>query len=257
MSARCSVATRSTATFSRARSASPAAICAANTSAMRPSASDSSGWLTVATKSWRRSATTQPSALVRPGRAGISTVGIASSLRERGGVQRPGAAEREQREVARVVAAREAHHADRAGHLVVGDADDRRRGRGRVEAERRADLLDERGADRIERDGVLDREQPVGIEAAEDDVGVGDRHAPAAAAVADRPRRRRPRSPGRRAASPKRRPKRSSRRRRRSCGRRPSARGSASRTRARGRSRPSACRRGRARRRSTFRPCRR
>ena len=79
MSARCSVATRSTATFSRARSASPAAICAANTSAMRPSASDSSGWLTVATKSWRRSATTQPSALVRPGRAGISTVGIASS----------------------------------------------------------------------------------------------------------------------------------------------------------------------------------
>ena len=69
-------------------------------------------------------------------------------LRQRRRVQRPGAAEGEQREVARIVAARQAHHADRAGHLVVGDADDRRRRGGRVEAERRADVLEQRGADR-------------------------------------------------------------------------------------------------------------
>ena len=39
----------------------------------------SSGTLRVLTKSWRRSATRQPSALVRPGRAGTSTSGMPSS----------------------------------------------------------------------------------------------------------------------------------------------------------------------------------
>ena len=110
--------------------------------------------------------------------------------RQRRGVQRPGAAEGEEREVARVVAARQAHHADRAGHAVVGDAHDRRRRRGRVEPERRADLREQRGADRLHRDRVLDGEQPVRVEPAEDQVGVGDGRSRAAAAVADRPRRR-------------------------------------------------------------------
>ena len=92
----------------------------------------------------------------------------AELARQRRRVQRPGAAEREQREVARVVAARQADHADRAGHLVVGDAHDRRRRRGRVEAERRADLLERaRRAIASIDTGVLDREQPLRVEPAE------------------------------------------------------------------------------------------
>ena len=114
----------------------------------------------------------------------------AELARQRRGMQRAGAAEREQGEVARVVAARQAHHADRAGHPVVGDAHDRQRRRGRVEAERRADLLQQRRLDRRQRHAVVDGEQPVRVEPAEDDVGVGDRRPGAAAAVADRPRRR-------------------------------------------------------------------
>ena len=103
----------------------------------RPCRAPSSGWLSVLTKSWRRSATRQPSALVRPGRAGTSTFGRPSSRASADGVQRPGAAEGEQREVARVVAARQRHHADRAGHVGVGEPE---HGRGRaagVEPERR------------------------------------------------------------------------------------------------------------------------
>ena len=56
-------------------------------------------------------------------------------------MQRPRAAEGEEREVARVVAARQGDQADGAGHAVVGDAQDRRGGRLGVEPERRADLV--------------------------------------------------------------------------------------------------------------------
>src|SRR5215207_7814585 len=48
---------------------------------------------------------------------------------ERDGMQGTGAAEGEEREVARVVAAGQRHHADRAGHVGVGEPD---RGRGGV-----------------------------------------------------------------------------------------------------------------------------
>ena len=47
--------------------------------------------------------------------------------RERRAVQRPGAAERDEREVARVVAAADRDQADRVGHVGVGDGDDRQR----------------------------------------------------------------------------------------------------------------------------------
>jgi hypothetical protein len=57
----------------------PSATCSAKTAATAPMSSASSGRLSVCTKSWRRSATTQPSALVRPGRAGTSTRGAPSS----------------------------------------------------------------------------------------------------------------------------------------------------------------------------------
>ena len=187
MSARCSVTTRSTATFSRASIAFPLANCAAKIAPMRSSSIASSGWFTVATKSWRRSATTQPSALVRPGPRRDQHLRDVELARQRAGVQRAGAAEGEEREVARVVAARQAHHADRARHPVVADAHDRC-GRCRcIEAERRADVLEQRGADRIHRHRMLDREQALRIEPAKRQVGIGDGGACAAAAIADRP----------------------------------------------------------------------
>ena len=49
--------------------------------------------------------------------------GNAEIARQRDGVQRPRAAEREQHEVARVVAARQRHHADGAGHVHIGEAE--------------------------------------------------------------------------------------------------------------------------------------
>ena len=54
---------------------------------------------------------------------------------KRGCVQRAGASERKQHEVARVVPARKRNHADRSGHAVVGNANDRG-------GDLRAELLD-------------------------------------------------------------------------------------------------------------------
>ena len=121
MSALCSTCVSTISCASRALIASPRARCSAKTAATSPMSSASSGALIVCTKSWRRSATRQPSALVRPGRAGTITSGSAEFARERHRMQRPGAAEGEQREVARIVAARQRHHADRAGHVRVGE----------------------------------------------------------------------------------------------------------------------------------------
>ena len=60
----------------------------------------------------------------------------AELARQRHRVQRPGAAEGEQREVARIEAARQRHHADGAGHVRVAEPD---HGRGRlVDAEAQA-----------------------------------------------------------------------------------------------------------------------
>jgi hypothetical protein len=47
-------------------------------------------------------------------------------------VQRPGAAEGQQREVARIMAALDRHDADRADHVVVGDREDAARGSAQV-----------------------------------------------------------------------------------------------------------------------------
>ena len=57
----------------------PSASCAARIACTSAMSTRSSGRFRVRTKSCRRSATTQPSALVIPGRAGTSTRGIASS----------------------------------------------------------------------------------------------------------------------------------------------------------------------------------
>ena len=67
------------------------------------------------------------------------------------GVQRTGAAEGEQGEIARVMALLDRHEADRVCQLIGGDGQDRRGGRGRIKAQRRPDLFVDRGGDRLDR----------------------------------------------------------------------------------------------------------
>ena len=76
----------------------------------------------IADRSWRTSTSRQPSADVMPGFGGTSTVGIDSSLRQRRAVQRAGAAERDERELARVVAAADRDQPHGVGHVGVRDA---------------------------------------------------------------------------------------------------------------------------------------
>ena len=100
-----------------------------------------------------------------------------------GGVQRAGAAEGAEREVARVEAALDQHRAQGADHVVVGDADDGERGVGDAAAEPVGEAGDGRvGGVGVE--GHAAAEELVGVEAAEDQVGVGDRGLRAALAVA-------------------------------------------------------------------------
>ena len=104
-------------------------------------------------------------------------------------MERAGAAEGEEREVARVVAAGEAHHPDRTRHPVVGDAQDRRRRLVGGETERASDGLLDEIADAGERHRGVDGEEALRVEPAEDEVGVGDGRPRPAAAEADRPGR--------------------------------------------------------------------
>ena len=57
----------------------PSATCAARIARASSTSMRPTSWLIVRTKSWRTSATRQPSAEVIPGRAGTSTLGITSS----------------------------------------------------------------------------------------------------------------------------------------------------------------------------------
>ena len=89
------------------------------------------------------------------------------------GVQRPGAAEGDEREVARVEALLHAHQAQRAQHVLVDDVDDARRGRlGAVEVGGVGDGLHRRarGSD-VEVDLAAGQ---AARQVAEHDVGVGD-----------------------------------------------------------------------------------
>ena len=82
----------------------------------------------------------------------------AELLGDRGGVQRPGAAEGQQRELARVDAALDGHHAQRAHHLRVGDVDDALR---RTRRSSEPEPLAERADRRSRRLAVeLDRRRP-------------------------------------------------------------------------------------------------
>ena len=99
-------------------------------------------------------------------------------------MQRAGAAEGHERELARVVAALDADHAQRARHVLVDDPDDPVGGLLEAQAHRVGDLLHRglRGLD-VERHLAADQ---VRREVAEDDVGVGHGRLLAALAVGRR-----------------------------------------------------------------------
>ena len=100
-------------------------------------------------------------------------------------MQRARATEGKQREVPRVVSLGEADHADRTGHLVVGDPQDGgRRGDG-IEPERTAELRLDDALDVLHAHRVVHAEQLVRVQSAEQQVGVRDRGLRAAAPVAD------------------------------------------------------------------------
>ena len=103
-------------------------------------------------------------------------------------VQRAGAAERDQGEVARVEALLHGDEAERAEHVLVDDVEDALRGLVDVQAEGAGDLP-HRGRGGVGVQRHLPAEQARG-EAAEHDVRIGHRRLLPALAVAGRPRRR-------------------------------------------------------------------
>ena len=114
----------------------------------------------------------------------------AELTRQGRGMHRSGAAEGEEREIARIVAARQRHQTDGAGHAIVGDAQDRRRRLGPAQSQPAADLLPDALLHGLERHRVVDGQELRGIEAAQNQVRIGDGRPLAAAAVADRTRPR-------------------------------------------------------------------
>ena len=105
-------------------------------------------------------------------------------LGERHRMQRSGAAEPHQREVARIDALGHRIGVDRQRHVVVDDPEDAERGRLERQAERPGDVL----ADRFVRQRRVDRqvaaEEMLGIHAPEHHLGVGDRRLVAALGIA-------------------------------------------------------------------------
>ena len=98
-------------------------------------------------------------------------------------MQRSGAAERHQREVARVVAALDRHHADRAHHVVVDDGENAARCRHRLDTERLGDPGDDGATRRLDIELEAAAEQ-LGRQMAEHEMRIGDGRLDAAAAVA-------------------------------------------------------------------------
>ena len=93
-----------------------------------------------------------------------------------GGVHRPRATEGEEREVARVVPLVHRDEPRRARHLVVHHAQDRGRGLRLVQAQRRGDILAHDAAHRVDVRRAFQAADGAGVDAAEQQVGVGDRH---------------------------------------------------------------------------------
>ena len=158
-----------------------------------------------------------PRAEQSPGCGGTSTVRHVEPLRDRSGVQRAGAAEGDQREVARVEAALDGDQPDRVRHVLVGGP--HRRDAAAASADRSSASPSPASAARAA--SSVERHRPAEevrrVEPAERQVRVGQRRLGPALPVGDRAPARRRRSGGRRAAGRPCRSTRSSRRRRRSC----------------------------------------
>ena len=171
---------------------------------LAPCRAPSSGTLRVLTKSWRRSATTQPSALVMPGRAGTSTSGMpssrasatacsgpappkANSAKSRGSWPRASDTMRMAPAIcvlpSRITAAAAASTLDARAAVPILSLEDLAHVRRRVT-------------------GRVDRQQPLRVEPAEHQIGVGDgRLACRRGRSRSGPARRRP-TPGRPASMP-------------------------------------------------------
>ena len=131
------------------------AIAGSSSSATSRDVSRISVWA----NSLRKSATRSPSAHSRPGRRRDDHRERAHQLGHGVGVQRAGAAERDERELARVVAALDADHAQRAGHVLVDDPQDAVGGLLEAEAHRVGDRLHGR-ARRVDVERHLAADQP-------------------------------------------------------------------------------------------------
>ena len=102
-----------------------------------------------------------------------------------GRVHRPRPAEREEDELARVVALLDGDHPRRVGHLVVGDREDRRRRILRIQSQRLPDGLDDVRTHPFEIRRSEFAGERGGVDAPQHRVRVGDRRGIAAASVAD------------------------------------------------------------------------
>ena len=126
------------------------------------------------TKSCRHDAISMPSAEKVPGTFGTITLRDEDLARDRDRVQRPGAAEGDHRGVARIDALVDRHRAHRERHGGVGDLHDAER-RFRARASRSGSpifVVDRAlGGGAIELHGAV--EEALGVDAAEDEVGVG------------------------------------------------------------------------------------
>ena len=131
--------------------------------------------------------TSSPSAESTPGPGGTTMVRMPSSRASAPPCSGPGAAEGQQREVARVVAALHRHHADGADHVVVDDGKDAARGGFDAHAERLGDAPCARRVRRLDIEREAAAEQ-VGRQVPERQMRVRDGRLDAAAAVADRAR---------------------------------------------------------------------
>ncbi len=139
--------------------------------------------ISVRAASRRGAAAARPSAHSTPEARGQSTRADPQPACERGRVQRAGAAERHQREAARVDPALDAHHAQRAQHLRLGDPHDALRARRHLEVELARQARD-RVVRRVAVERQLARQRRVLEQPAEQEVGVGHGRLAPAASVA-------------------------------------------------------------------------
>ena len=165
------------------RPARPARRTRPRIGAARPADSGSSR---VVAKSARRSVSSRPMAHRMPGLRGTSTRRDVELAREPRGMQRPGAAERDQRVVARIVAALHRDDADRPRHVGGDDGDDALRRRHQRPCRAAPPAARSRPRARSWPHRHAAAEQMRRVQRLQHDVGVGHGRLVVAAVVADR-----------------------------------------------------------------------